>query len=48
MNKLSILVLAADSGEGPLGDLVDPVVRDAWLGQGIRVCATYVSDLRRE
>jgi hypothetical protein len=48
MSERSILLLAADSGEGPLGDFLDPVVREAWRERGFRVCASYVSDLRRE
>lgn len=48
MNNVSILLLAADSGEGPLGEFLDPAVRAAWQQQGLCASASYMSDLRRE
>ncbi len=48
MNNLSILLLAADSGEGPLGDMIDPELRESWRAAGIHTSACYFSDLRRE
>lgn len=48
MRKLSILLLAADSGEGPLGELIDPALREAWKREGVHTSACYVSSLRLE
>jgi hypothetical protein len=48
MKPVPILLLADDSGEGPLGDMIDPVLRRAWENAGFGVAATYFSDLQRE
>ena len=48
MKQLSILLLAADSGEGPLGDFIDPRLRETWAAEGLAARACYFSDLRRE
>ena len=46
MKTYSILLLAADSGEGPLGDFIDPRLRAAWAAEGLTTSACYFSDLQ--
>ncbi|MBN1269826.1 MAG: hypothetical protein JXB04_09575 [Kiritimatiellae bacterium] len=48
MASLSILLVAADSGEGELGDMLDPTLRDRLAAEGLHARATYLSDLKRE
>lgn len=48
MKTYSMLLLAADSGEGPLGDFLDPHLRAAWSAEGWETRACYCSDLQRE
>ena len=48
MKLLPILLLADDSGEGPLGEMIDPVLRRHWEQADGRVAATYFSDLQPE
>ncbi len=48
MKPLRILLLAADSGEGGLGDLLDPVLRKRFDVEEIEARSCYISDLRRE
>ena len=47
MNHKNILLLAADSGEGPLGEMIDPVLREVWRAEGFHTSACYFSDLQR-
>ncbi|MBN1268572.1 MAG: hypothetical protein JXB04_03215, partial [Kiritimatiellae bacterium] len=48
-SPVSVLLLAADSGEGGLGsDMIDPVLRARFAEEGVHFQASYVSDLRRE
>ena len=48
MKNTAVLLLADDSGEGPLGEMIDPALRRGWEDAGYRVAASYFSDLRRE
>ena len=48
MQELSILLLAADSGEGNLGEMLDPRLRAQFAAEGIHCQACYISDLKRE
>lgn len=48
MKDLSILLLAAGSGEGNLGEMLDPRLRAMFAEAGIRCQACYVADLRQE
>ena len=43
---LSVLLLAADSGEGTLGEMLDPRLRELFCAAGIHCQACYVSDLK--
>jgi len=46
--SVSVLLLAADSGEGALGEMIHPVLRERFAEEGINVRASYVSDLKRQ
>ena len=48
MPDLSILLLAADSGEGTLGEMLDPRLRARFATEGIHCQACYISDLKQE
>ncbi|MCE9613894.1 MAG: hypothetical protein K8T26_06425 [Lentisphaerae bacterium] len=45
--ELSVLLLAADSGEGGLGEMLDPRLREEFAAAGIQCRACYVGDLQR-
>lgn len=47
-NDIRVLLLAADSGEGDLGDFIDPRLRAHWAEEGILTRSLYISALRRE
>lgn len=48
LRDLSVLLLAADSGEGTLGEMLDPRLRELFADAGIQCQACYVSDLKPE
>lgn len=48
MRELSILLLAAGSGEGSLGEMLDPRLRAMFAEAGIRCQACYLADLQPE
>jgi hypothetical protein len=41
---VSVLLLAADSGEGGLGEMIDPTLRAQFALQNVHFCASYFSD----
>jgi hypothetical protein len=48
MNNISLLILAADSGEGQFTRLIDPLLKEQLIEAGIHVCECFVSQLQKD